>query len=59
MHDVHFRSVHSYLRKMALLKYFNCIEPSKEERIQERIQSVLHKSYGPLVHLMLTKLMQL
>ena len=33
---------------MTLLKYFKCIEPSKEERIQ----SVLPKSYGSLVCLM-------
>ena len=32
---------------MTLLKYFNCIELSKEERIQ----SVLPKPDGPLVHL--------
>ena len=38
---------HSGPRKMALLKYFKCIEPSKEERIQ----SVLLKSDGPLARL--------
>ena len=32
---------------MTLLKYFDHIEPSKEERIQ----SVLPKPHGPLVHL--------
>ena len=32
---------------MTLLKYFNCIEPSKEERIQ----SVLPKPDGPLARL--------
>ena len=32
-------------RQMTLLKYFNCIKPSKEERIQ----SVLPKPDGPLV----------
>ena len=35
------------LRQMTPLKYFNCIEPSKEERIQ----SVLPKPDGPLVRL--------
>jgi len=35
-------------RKMALLKYFKRIEPSKEERIQ----SVLPKPDGPLARLM-------
>ena len=45
---VHFQNVRSRLLKMALLKYFKRIEPSKEERIQ----SVLPKSDGPLVHLM-------
>jgi len=40
--------LHSGPRKMALLKYFKCIEPSKEERIQ----SVLPKPDGPLAHLM-------
>jgi len=39
---------HSSLQKMALLKYFKCIEPSKEERIQ----SFLPKPDGPLAHLM-------
>jgi len=33
---------------MAILKYFKCIKPSKEERIQ----SVLPKPDGPLAHLM-------
>ena len=32
---------------MAFLKYFNCIKPSKEERIQ----SVLLKPDGPLAQL--------
>ena len=31
---------------MAFLKYFKCIEPSKEERIQ----SALHKPDCPLAH---------
>jgi len=35
-------------QKMALLKYFKCIEPSKEERIQ----SVLPKPDSPLTCLM-------
>ena len=35
---------------MALMKYFKCIKPSKEERIQ----SVLPKPECPLARLMLT-----
>ena len=44
---LHFQDVHSHPWKMALLKHFKCIEPSKEERIQ----SVLLKPDGSLVHL--------
>ena len=39
---------------MALLKYFKCIEPSKEEKIQ----SVLPKLNGPLIHLMPSSAME-
>ena len=42
-----FRVFQNATRQMTLLKYFNCIEPSKEERIQ----SVLPKPDGPLVRL--------
>ena len=45
---VHFQNVHSQLQKMAFLKIFKCIKSSKEERIE----SVLAKSDGLLVHLM-------
>ena len=46
---MHFQKVlYSAPRKMELLKYFKCIKPSKEERIQ----SVLPKLHGSLACLM-------
>ena len=47
---VHFRNISCGPQKTALLKYFKCIKPSKEERIQ----SVLPKPDGPLAHLKLS-----
>ena len=46
------RMFHSGPQIMALMRYFKCIEPSKEERIQ----SVLSKPDCPLARLMLTLL---